>query len=77
MAYYDLEGHLQYGNSKQLVGDLVKDFKQAVESTNQLYAKKVVVAYQKRQQQEISYRQAEIQRLESENEFNDFLKGLL
>lgn len=76
-ARYDLEDNLQYGNSKQIVESLVKDFKQAVESANRLYARNVVAAYQNRQKQEIARRQAEIERLESENKFNDFLKGLL
>lgn len=76
-ARYDLEGYLQYGNSKQLVESLIKDFKQAVENANRVYAQRVVASFQERRQQEIARRQAEIQRLESENKFNDFLKGLL
>ena len=76
-ARYDLEGYLQYGNSKQLVESLIKDFKQAVENANRIYAEIAESSYQERRRQEIARRQAEIQRLESENEFNDFLKGLL
>lgn len=76
-ARYKIGDHLQYGNSNQLVEALVKDFKQAVENTNQIYAQRVIAAYQKRRQQEIACRQAEIARLENENMFNDFLKGLL
>lgn len=66
-----------YGNSKQLVESLIKDFKQAVENANRIYAEIAESSYQERRRQEIARRQAEIQRLESENEFNDFLKGLL
>lgn len=76
-ARYNIGNHLQYGNSEQLVKSLVNDFKQAVENTNQIYAQRVIAAYQKRRQQEIARRQAEIARLERENKFNDFLKGLL
>ena len=76
-AHYDLRGILDCGNSEQLVKSLVGEFKKAVERANQIYAQRVVASYQERQQQEITRRQAEIERLESENKFNDFLKGLL
>lgn len=76
-ARYELDGYLIADNNQYLIKELIIDFKQAVEIANKLYAQKVVAEYQKRRQQEIARRQAEIQRLESENKFNDFLKGLL
>lgn len=76
-ARYYLDGYLMNDNNKYLVKELIGEFKQAIESANQTYAEEVVDAYKKRKQQEIARRQAEIQRLESENKINEFLKDLL
>ena len=76
-ARYYLDGYLMNDNNKYLVKELIGEFKQAIESANQTYAEEVVDEYKKRKQQEIARRQAEIQRLESENKINEFLKDLL
>lgn len=76
-ARYEADNYLITDNNKYLVKELIGEFKQAVENANRIYAQRVVASFQERRRQEIARRQAEIQRLESENKFNDFLKGLL
>ena len=63
--------------SQNEIQKLVKDFQTAVSNANRSYASWLVLEAQRKQQEEIAYRQAEIQRLEKENDLNNFLKGLI
>ena len=63
--------------SKIDIQKLISEFQTAVTKANLDYASWLVVITQRQQQQEIENRQAEIARLEKENDLNDFLKGLI
>lgn len=63
--------------SKVNIQKLISEFQTAVTKANRDYASWLVVITQRQQQQEIENRQAEIARLEKENDLNDFLKGLI
>lgn len=70
------QGNLAFLNEQNIRG-LVTEFKSAVENANREYASWLVQTTQRRRQQEIENRQREIERLEKENNLNNFLKGLI
>ena len=63
--------------NEQNIKSLIQEFKNAVEKANQLYASWLVQTIQRQRQEEIENRKREIERLEKENNLNNFLKGLL
>ena len=70
------QGTISYLN-EQNIKSLIQEFKNAVEKANQLYASWLVQTIQRQRQEEIENRKREIERLEKENNLNNFLKGLL
>lgn len=76
-AKYNIEDLVNYSNVKELISRLISEFKQAISCANKNYAKHVVYAYNKKQEEEIKRRQIEINKLKNENNLNDFIKGLI
>ena len=77
VAKYKLYEYMNYSNTKMFINDLINDFKSAIIETNKLYAENLKRLVEKQHAEEIKRRQAEIERLEKENDLNSFLKGLI
>lgn len=77
IAWYKLQGYLEYSNTKEIIKNLIDDFKLAVVETNKKYAIHLKRLVEQQRAKEIKRRQAEIERLEKESELNSFLKGLI
>ena len=77
VAQYELYEYMGYSNTKALINDLISDFKLAINETNKKYAAHLKRLVEQQRANEIKRRQAEIERLEKENDLNSFLKGLI
>lgn len=76
-AVYNISEFLIYSNVDGLLAGLVNDFKSALNAANDKYRSQMVLRHQQMQLQEIRDRQAEIDRLEKENQIRLKLKALL